>query len=63
MPSTIGRPRSLTDEQVRAVLEWNRTRRTLVQVAREYHVSVSTIRSIIRRKGQYKRASPFTDKG
>lgn len=52
--STIGRPRALTDEQVAEILAWYRSRRTLTQVARQYGVSVSTIRDVVARAGSYK---------
>jgi len=58
MPSTIGRPRSLTDSEVGEILTWHHTRRTVAEVAREYRVSVSTIHTIIRRNGRYKAPSP-----
>ncbi|MBV6417185.1 MAG: hypothetical protein CMLOHMNK_01824 [Steroidobacteraceae bacterium] len=54
MTSTIGRPRVLTDEQVAEILAWYRSRRTLTQVARQYGVSVSTIRDVVARAGSYK---------
>ena len=58
MPSTIGRPRALTDAEVYEILAWHHTRRTIAEVAREYRVSVSTIHTIIRRNGCYKLPSP-----
>jgi transposase-like protein len=58
MSSTVGRPRILTDAQVKAILAWYRSRKSLKQVAREYGVSTNTIQNVIRRKGEYKRPSP-----
>ena len=58
MNSTVGRPRALTDDQVRAILEWHRNRKSLKRLARELGVSQNTIQSCIRRNGQYKQASP-----
>jgi IS30 family transposase len=57
MKSTAGRPRALTDEQVASVLEWNRTRKSLVQLARELGVCTTTIENAIRCDGQYKQPS------
>jgi hypothetical protein len=58
MNSTVGRPRSLTDAQVARILEWQKNRRTLKQLARELHVSTTTIQSAIRCQGRYKQPSP-----
>ena len=58
MPSTVGRPRTLTDAQVEEILRWHRSRRTLADVARQYGVSTATITAIIRRDGFYKQPSP-----
>jgi len=54
MFSTVGRPRPVTDEQIRRILEWQRNRKTFGQVAREHGVSTSTIRNVIRTGGRYK---------
>lgn len=56
--STVGRPRALTDEQVASILEWNRTRKSLAQFARELRVSTTTIENAIRCDGKYKQPSP-----
>jgi transposase-like protein len=58
MNSTRGRPRALTDAQVAEVLAWYKSRKTLVQVAREHGVSTETIRNLIRCGGVYKQPSP-----
>jgi transposase len=58
MNSTVGRPRSLTDAQVAAILEWHRNRKSFKQFARELGVSQSTIQNCIRSCGRYKQASP-----
>ncbi|GMU68387.1 MAG: hypothetical protein AMXMBFR37_07200 [Steroidobacteraceae bacterium] len=55
MGHNMGRPRALTDEQVKEILEWYRSRKTFAQVAKGYGVSVSTIRDLIARNGIYKR--------
>jgi DNA-binding CsgD family transcriptional regulator len=60
MFSTSGRTRFLTDAQVRRILEWQRNRKTLDQVARENGVSSGTIYTVIRNGGQYKRSLPLT---
>jgi hypothetical protein len=63
--SSIGRPRKLSDEDVRKILRWHAryvawqalrgTIKTQVQVARDLGVSASTIRHVIRSGGRYKR--------
>lgn len=60
MFSTKGRTRLLTDAKVRRILQWQRDRKTLVQVARENGVSPGTIYTVIRNRGQYKRSLPLT---
>jgi transposase len=57
MFSTKGRARVLTDAQIRQILEWQRTRKTLSQVARENGVSRGTVEAVIRTGGRYKRRS------
>ena len=61
MFSTNGRTRTLTDIQVRRILQWQRDRKTLGQVARENEVSCGTIYTVIRNGGHYKRSVPLTD--
>jgi IS30 family transposase len=61
MFSTKGRARALTDTQVRRILQWQRQRKTLLQVARENGVSPGTIYTVIRNGGLYKRSLPLTD--
>ena len=64
--STIGRPRALTDEQVRVVLEWHgamlawKAKRPLTprQLAGDLGVSPSAVYNVIRRGGEYKRGCP-----
>jgi len=68
MKSTIGRPRSLTDLQVRAILEWHAhivewkarraTLKTLRQLARELGVSPATISNVVKCGGKFKQPSP-----
>ena len=60
MFSTSGRTRFLTDAQVRRILEWQRNRKTLGQVARENRVSSGTIYRVIDSGGEYKRSLPLT---
>jgi hypothetical protein len=65
--SSIGRPRKLTDADVRRVLRWHArylvwqsmraTIRTQAQLARELGVSPSAIRYVIRCGGRYKKPS------
>jgi hypothetical protein len=68
MNSTIGRPRKLTDAQVRIILDWHarylawravgrmlKAQRTL---ARELGVSQATISYVVRRGGKYKQVCP-----
>jgi len=54
MSGTIGRPRALTNAQVAEIWDWHRTHRTLAQIARQYGVSVGTIRQVVLRQGGYK---------
>jgi transposase-like protein len=61
MFSTNGRTRFLTDAQVHRILQWQRNRKTLLQVARENGVSPGTIYTVIRHGGHYKRSLPLTD--
>lgn len=61
MFSTNGKVRALTDAQVRRILQWQRDRKTLGQVARENGVSSGTIYTVIRNGGQYKRSLPLTE--
>ena len=66
--STIGRPRTLTDEQVAAILAWHdamsawkaiRTSiKTIRQFAKEMGVTHGAVTYVIRRQGQMKKASP-----
>jgi len=68
MSSTIGRPRKLTDGQVRTILDWHarylawravgkalKSQRTL---ARELGVSQATISYVVRLGGRYKQVCP-----
>lgn len=63
--STIGRPRALTDEQVRQILAWHdawialrRELKTLRQLAKELGVAPSTLYNVIRRRGEFKQPPP-----
>jgi IS30 family transposase len=68
MKSTIGRPRALTDRQVKIILAWHvrylvwqalrKTLKTQRQLARELGVSQGTISHVIRVDGNYKHVSP-----
>lgn len=68
LKSTIGRPRALTDRQIRRILTaharflaWRALRRTVKsqrQLAAEFGVSPGTIALAIRSRGDYKQASP-----
>ena len=68
MKNPIGRPRNLTDGQVRMILAWHarylawralgstlKSQRTL---ARELGVSQATISYVVRRGGEYKQVCP-----
>lgn len=61
MFSTKGRTRVLTNAQVSRILQWQRERKTVGQVARENRVSSGTIYTVIRNGGKYKRSLPLTD--
>ena len=50
--------RKLTDEQVDAILEWHRNRKTRAQLARELGIAKHLVASAIWRRGQYKAPSP-----
>jgi IS30 family transposase len=68
MNSTIGRPRALTDRQVKIILAWHvrflawkalrRTLKSQRQLAVELGVSQGTISRAVRLHGQYKQVSP-----
>jgi len=68
MKSTIGRPRVLTDRQVKIILVWHtrylvwralrKTLKTQRELARELGVSQSTISRVVRLVGYYKQISP-----
>jgi hypothetical protein len=68
MKSTIGRPRALTDRQVKIILAWHvrylvwralrKTLKTQRQLARELGVSQGTISHVIRVGGNYKQVAP-----
>ena len=68
MKSTIGRPRKLTDRQVKIILTWHarylawralgrmlKSQRTL---ARELGVSQTTVSCVVSRGGEYKQVCP-----
>ena len=73
MKSTIGRPRVLTDEEVRVVLAWHQevmawrrsgaSLKTRAELASELGVSASTITRVIARHGEYKQESPDRKSG
>lgn len=50
--------RKLTDEQVAAILEWHRNRKTRAELAEELGVAKHLIGSAIWRRGYYKSPSP-----
>jgi transposase len=68
MKSTIGRPRALTDRQVKIILAWHvryllwralrKTLKSQRQLAQELGVSQSTISHVVRLGGEYKQISP-----
>ena len=68
MKSTIGRPRKLSDQQVKIILAWHvrflfwralrNTQKSQRQLARELGVSQSTISHVVRTWGRYKQLSP-----
>ncbi len=68
MKSTIGRPRALTDRQVKIILAWRvryliwralrKTLKSQRELARELGVSQATISQAIRLAGEYKQISP-----
>jgi hypothetical protein len=57
--SVLGRPRSLTSEQIAAVLAWHDSRVTLKQLAASLGVSTATLVHVIKSRGaHYKQAPP-----
>jgi len=68
MKSTMGRPRSLTDLQVEAILTWHAqilewkakraTLKTLRQLAQELGVAPATVSHVIKCAGKFKQPSP-----
>lgn len=58
MYSTVGRPRMLSDAQVARILDWQRTRRTIAQLAAELGVSTGVVRACLSRGGRYKLPAP-----
>jgi transposase len=68
MKSTIGRPRKLTDRQVKVILAWHArfllwralrlTLKSQRQLAKELGVSQATISHAVRLQGRYKKAAP-----
>lgn len=58
MSSTVGRPRTVTDAQVAAILTWHGARKSLRQFAQELGLPKTTVEYVISRGGQYKQPSP-----
>jgi hypothetical protein len=58
-PSTVGRPRRLSDADIAEILAWHAQRRTVAQVAAHYGISTALLHDIIRSGGRhYKQPSP-----
>jgi hypothetical protein len=53
-----GRRRKLTDEQVDAIVEWHRNRKTRAELAEELGIAAHLVGSAIWRCGRYKAPSP-----
>jgi len=51
-----GRQPKLTEEQVAAILEWHRQRKTRAQLARELGIKEAIVGTVIWRRGQFKSA-------
>jgi predicted transcriptional regulator len=68
MRSTIGRPRALTEPQVKTILAWHiryllwkalrATLKSQRELARELGVSQATVSHVIRIRGEYKQIPP-----
>lgn len=58
MSSFMGKPRTVTDEQVAAILEWKRNQKSLKQLAAELGLKPSTVKYVIAVNGQFKQPSP-----
>ena len=68
MKSTVGRPRRVTDAQIRTILDWHETllacqakrknTRTIRQLAAQLGLSTATISDVIRSRGEFKQPPP-----
>lgn len=58
MSSFMGKPRTVTDEQVVAILEWKRNQKSMKQLAAELGLKLSTVKYVILVNGQFKQPSP-----
>ena len=68
MKSTVGRPRRVTDAQIRIILAWRaqlvelkaarKAVKTTRQLSRELKLSTATISDVIRKHGLFKQPSP-----
>ena len=57
--STLGRPRTVTDAQIREILAWHAAKRTNRQKAQELGISLEVLAYVIRTHGEgYKQPSP-----
>ncbi len=66
--STVGRPRRVTDAQVRIILAWRadvlelqarrKAVKTIQQLARELQLPAATISDVVRKHGYFKQPSP-----
>ncbi len=56
--STRGRPRLLTDAQVKRIMDWYRSPRSIRELAQAMGVTQSVIEHCIHIGGHYKQASP-----
>jgi hypothetical protein len=58
-PSSMGRPRRVTDAMIAEILAWYATPRTVEQKARALGISRNTLRCILKSRGtHYKQPSP-----
>ena len=58
MYSTRGRPRQVTDEQVNVILQWQASRKSMGELAKELGLSKATVSYVLQIGGRFKQPSP-----
>jgi hypothetical protein len=49
----VGRPRRVTEDDIRAILEWQRTHETRRQLAARLKLSLSTVTRVVKTQGKH----------